>query len=386
MQSESFLALLDQIYDTVLDPARWPSTLTSVSDHIGASFMSVVPYSDPSAIFMSKGGEHAMAGYTEHWFALDTMVKVGIRNKHRRDLLCDWSSIGLETIERDSYYQEFRRDVGLGYCIGSSFEAYPGDFRALGINLPLGRSALEQQELDKIDTILRHLARAITISSRTQNLQVTLPAFSEVLDRIRCGAAIVDATGRIASANQALRDFAPEGLDITSGKIQCAWAGSQATLDRLIQNATCGLSTKSAMDFALIARPCGRKPLMARAVPLSRQAAEGIWRKHPSERQALLLVVDLAAEANASCEQALKQLGLTAAEARVANLIGSGHSTRQTAAQLGTTEGTVRKPTETGLREDGAHAPVGSGSRDQPDLSDLASLRHSGSLLSTPMI
>ena len=342
MQSDYFLTLLDRIYDTVLAPERWPDTLTSVSAYIGASFMSVVPYNDPSLIFMSKGGEHAMAGYTDHWHGLDTMVKVGIQNKHRRDLICDWSSIGIEIINKDSYYQEFRRDVGIGFCLGSTFEAYPGDFRALGINLPLGRKTLDDDDLEKIDTILRHLARALKISSRAQDLPTALPVFSELLDRIRCGAAIVDSSGRVVVANRILRDFGVDGLMISLGKIRCARPACQAKLDRLIQNTISGLHAKEDSDFALIARPSGRQPYMARVMPLSRHAAEGIWGRLPDWKQALVLVVDLASDATACCEKALRKLGLTGAEAKVAALVGSGLSPRQAAIQLGTTEGTVR--------------------------------------------
>ena len=338
----SIVALLDRIYDAALDPAQWPETLTLVSEYIGASFMSVVPYDDPASIFMSKGGEHAMAGYTEHWFALDTMVKVGIRHKHSRRLICDWSSIGLETIEKDSYYQDFRREVGIGYCLGTTFEAFPNDFRALGINLPLGRKPLDPQDLEDIEGLLGHLARSMTISSRTMDMQATLPAFRDVLDRIRCGAAIVDASGRVIVANQALRDMSGEGLRIVSNRIACGLPECQARLDRLVLNSFDRGSIKKSPDYASIRRPSGRRPFMARVAPLSDQSAEGIWRTIPSRRQSLLLIVDLANEETFIREIALRALGLTVAEAKVAALVGGGLSPRQAAVRLGSTEGTVR--------------------------------------------
>ncbi len=333
--------LLQQIYDTALMPSRWPDTLTVVSTYIGASFMSVVPYNDPSLIFMSKGGETAMQGYTEHWYKLDAMVEIGVSNKQYKGLLCDWSSIGHDAIERNPYYQEFRKDVGIGFCIGSTFEAYPGDFRGLGINLPLGVGPLDSNRLEQIDDILRHLARAITISSRTACL-TSLPGFAETLERIQCGAAVIDVIGRVIIANQAFVNFGADGIDFSSGRIRCARPPCQKGLDHLLASTIAKDASKYGIDFALIQRPSGKMPFMARAVPLSNQSTEAIWGKPAPIRQALLLVVDLAAEADASSEIAFRKVGLTAAESKVAALIGGGLSPRQVAEHLRHTEGTVR--------------------------------------------
>jgi DNA-binding CsgD family transcriptional regulator len=81
---------------------------------------------------------------------------------------------------------------------------------------------------------------------------------------------------------------------------------------------------------------------MARAIPLSHDKIEGLWRRSLPHRKALLLVVDLDAEALTASENALRLLGLTPAEARVAALVGCGRSPREAAAEMGTSEGTVR--------------------------------------------
>ena len=56
----------------------------------------------------------------------------------------------------------------------------------------------------------------------------------------------------------------------------------------------------------------------------------------------MVQVLELDAAPGSGADEALRLLGLTGSEARIAALVGLGMSPREVAAQLGLTEGTVR--------------------------------------------
>ncbi|MBK8084165.1 MAG: helix-turn-helix transcriptional regulator [Devosia sp.] len=62
----------------------------------------------------------------------------------------------------------------------------------------------------------------------------------------------------------------------------------------------------------------------------------------PGEGSVLLLVTDLELPLERDAVGALQLLGLSPAEARIADLVGSGHPPKEAARRLGNTEGTVR--------------------------------------------
>ena len=341
MQTEALLALIEEIYESAVDPVRWMGTLTRVSEALGCRFMSIVPYADPDEIIMSKGAETAMEGYRGHWSRHDTMVKVGIRNRHFTGLVCDWSAIGIAEMARDPYYQEYRRDNDLGHCIGSTFQPVEGEFTAIGLNYGYGEAPLEPIALRQVETVLRHMTRALKVSARMPDRDRDRQTLVETIARVQCAAAILDHDARLLLVNAAFERLADDGLRVVDGRLRCADRNSQRGLERTIRGGD-PLREDDRGGIAFIARPSGRRALMSRAVRLAREGTIGLSTAPRSGARKLLLVVDLDAESVVTSEVALRSLGLTVAEARVAAMVGGGRSSRETAASLGVTEGTVR--------------------------------------------
>lgn len=148
-------------------------------------------------------------------------------------------------------------------------------------------------------------------------------------------AILVDANGRVSVMNREAEILLGDGIIVRQGQLKSTLASEQPSLDRVIAAATNeGVGYLVQLDPIAVTRTVGR-PLIIEAIPID-PAVTGA----PA---ALLFVNDPAREtAMGSRAPALRLFGLTAAEARVAELVGSGLSPREAAQRLENSENTVR--------------------------------------------
>lgn len=160
--------------------------------------------------------------------------------------------------------------------------------------------------------------------------QVTvLDAFS----RIGRAAILVSADGAISAMTPRAGLLLGDGIVAHAGGVRATYAADQVALDRLIQFATAGgVNAEQLTPIAL--RRQGGQSLIVEALPAGSAATGRI--------SALLLLNDPARPATGNSAAALQLLGLTPAESRVAELVGSGKSPREAADELELTLNTVR--------------------------------------------
>jgi DNA-binding CsgD family transcriptional regulator len=106
-----------------------------------------------------------------------------------------------------------------------------------------------------------------------------------------------------------------------------------------------------------LSRPSGAPPLLVLPVPLP-PPAFALWEMREQAR-VLVLIVDPSAPSRAAASAIQTTFGLTAAEARVAVLIGSGLSGPATAAMLGISPSTVKTHLKRCFEKTGVHSQVG---------------------------
>jgi DNA-binding CsgD family transcriptional regulator len=106
-----------------------------------------------------------------------------------------------------------------------------------------------------------------------------------------------------------------------------------------------------------LTRPSGAAPLLVLPVPLP-PPAFALWEMLEQAR-VLVLIVDPSAPSRAAASAIQTTFDLTAAEARVAVLIGSGLSGPATAAVLGISPSTVKTHLKRCFEKTGVHSQVG---------------------------
>jgi DNA-binding CsgD family transcriptional regulator len=110
----------------------------------------------------------------------------------------------------------------------------------------------------------------------------------------------------------------------------------------LISSAQLGADATSLGPIAL-PRPSGKMPLLLQAIPFRRSERDGIDRLVFGLLSVLVILVDPEQEHEPSPIDALRLIGLTLAEARIAELVGSGRSRKEAADLLGISEWTARE-------------------------------------------
>jgi DNA-binding CsgD family transcriptional regulator len=141
-------------------------------------------------------------------------------------------------------------------------------------------------------------------------------------------------------ANAAAERLMGDGLCISRRQLCAASAAHQPALDRLIGSAQLGAD---ALGPLALPRPSGRLPLLLQAMPFRRSDAGGVDGLLFGLPSVLVMIVDPEQEQEHGPIAALRLLGLTQAEARVAALVGAGHSRKEAAEALGISEWTARE-------------------------------------------
>ena len=328
---------MEKIYEAALDPGQWGDVLTSVAKYLGCPIVSIVPLYHPARAFFSTGMESGAQPYAEYWWEKDSITHTALRKK-AQGLVCDWDLLSWERIASDPFYQEFRRSLGIGHCCAFVSEIDPGALYGMGAHFDLGHIPSDAK-LEMIQLVAKHVNRAAAIQERTSTAAANAKV-DRLLAVLDCAAALVDDTGRILNRNTALRVGEGDGFRIVGGRLTCSRVEDQVALDKMIGNVRAG-SDHAAPAFILIARPSGRRPFLVRIMPLNEARFEIVG--SAARRQSLVLIVDLESDHLKRPDAALRQLGLSPTEARVAALVGSGYAPQQAALLQGVSEETVRK-------------------------------------------
>lgn len=150
--------------------------------------------------------------------------------------------------------------------------------------------------------------------------------------RVGRAAIIVSASGEVRNMSAGAREKLGDGLSLSAGRLRVARAEDQRELDRQIATATLAVHGDAPAPIRITRSSSG--PLILEVFAIG-AAATGL----PA---ALILINDPAIPTARNPGPALQLLGLTAAEARIAEHVGSGLSPRQTAEKIDNAEGTVR--------------------------------------------
>lgn len=151
-----------------------------------------------------------------------------------------------------------------------------------------------------------------------------------LIGRLSRPAMLVTDEGRVIHCNDAAKDMLGDGVEISRGHLR----GSMKAGTSALRAALAGSEGQPRNNEAplVLERPSGLAPLLLTAIHIEGRP------KH----QVLLIFNDPSEGPKRDTQPALRLLGLTPAEARVAALVGSGLPPRDVARLLGNTEAAVR--------------------------------------------
>jgi DNA-binding CsgD family transcriptional regulator len=334
------LQAIEQLYEASLLPARWPAALETLASACGAVGATVfrLPTAAERALTTDNLAEVTDA-YATTWWAYDSRARGMASLSATTRPLTDADLLNREERSRDPFYQEFLRAYGLGDFAVVTTASFSGT--RLAVTIERGSGPFEQSELDTFALVSRHAAQAAATAARLQVTERFATDLAHAADHVATGLVFIDSEGRVSFVNDLGRSMLGDGLEIVDEYLKAAAPADQRNLDRLIAAMLPGSSVPSSKSL-FISRPSGKNPIVVQGQPIGSRTNLPLEQLGVSGSGGLLLIHDLAADQPRSVAHELQRMGLSRAQARVAELVGQGHSVREAAMRLGIVESTAR--------------------------------------------
>lgn len=340
---DPFLDAVGAFYDAATEPRLFPSALQNVMHLIGAdtSYSSIQIVEQPLATLAYKevGGSDVIALYERSFASQDVWVGALASSKQGRvHLLQDLVSPA--SLQRTSFFGDFLRPhfnilhaMAIVLPVGRDATVMLG-FHRIATHVPFGG-----EEQNHLQAISRHLARALHLHRRftewCANSDVAL-----ALDRLQTAIVVVDIHQHIAFENSAARQLLAFADGVTARNNRLVVADSDAA-NALAAALAAASSGKIGADGKLSVRiPMRRSPrgILASVFPIGSAASQ--W---PSgDRAALVVLIEPGRRIQPTPEETCTLFGLSAAESRLALLLGEGVRLEAAAQLLSISRNTAR--------------------------------------------
>lgn len=339
-RSVEVLETIELLYRAAVEPQLWPEALHQLALTVGGMGTAMIPITpgDATGLIVSPALLEAKEEYDRVWAPLDSRVSRIHARKLSDGVCCEPQLFTEEEIRRDVFRQEFARPYGMGSFAAHLVAPVPGQVIAFSVMRASKRGEFETGELNDLDLLGRHAARALIVSTRLQAAAKLEHALAEALERLDCGALVVDRALTVLLANAAAGALTGDGLSLSQRKLQASHRQDQGALDRLLQSAIVSAPSATNLEAVALRRPSGRRPLIVQAIPLARHSAESAFLLGAA---AIVIVIDPERQRRGDTTDALRLFGLTPAQARLASLIGEGHSRADAAEALAVSQSTV---------------------------------------------
>lgn len=328
----------DAFDDVGAAPELWASALQAVTTAFGGlagGIRSELPTGAVSQVWWGLPDDFERK-YLDHYHRLDPWMPTARALPVGR-CVPSQSLVADAVLNASEFYQDFLRPRGLREIVGGIVERTPdGGITTFAVMRADGECAFDQDDATRLEHFLPRIRQALWIDRRLSELESA---------RLGNGVAtfVLDANRAVAAANSIAAELLSAGDAVVEvgGRLQAVCPLSESALSRALHDAwQPGLGGFRPRPVA-IRRPSG-PALIACVSRLTERVSSA---RIGGPRPGLLVVihdpfepVDLD-----PVEARLRSLyQLTAAEARVAALVGSGHSPAETAARLRITTGTTR--------------------------------------------
>jgi DNA-binding CsgD family transcriptional regulator len=350
--SKQLEGMTDAIYEAALEPGAWGEVMRHMRTFFDTTAETFYVL-DPSN---SRVHEVHLAGVTSRWvecfneayFSGDNPWMQLSENLHRPGIVRTNERLAhltrdAEVLYRSQYYNDWMRPQDFRYSLGNTLLREPGLIANVTLFRPAGMRTYSAQDVDTFERLSRHMTRALRVSiqmGRHGGEQVL-----HILERMNQAALVLDPGGAILFANSAAEGLLREhdGLASRQGFLVAGCAHEQPVLAAWLAGAaapheTNGAEHPSTVILQRAPNKGSRPPLTLSMLPLTSGRAGYRF----GQRAMLLLVSERTLLQPAQQELLRAHFGFTAAEARLARTLASGHTLRAAAARSNISYGTAR--------------------------------------------
>lgn len=338
-------AAVASIYSLAAEPGRIGEILDGFADVLGGKGLLMGPLAratsaDCSLVtYASPVFHEALPAYLDHYVALNPRKNWLTATGAGDIVFSDHDFIDDTAIGRHAFYNDFLLPHENLYSLNRVSSRLGG--RRLWISVQYGHRAPapERWQREIFSILSDHLVQALDLYGRLRALR---PEDGEVLEQFDCPALILSATGRILRLNGLADRFADPRIGFARGRVTASAPGDAVRLDRLLAGVRLRSTGGSAPDVIALTGDGTRMPLLVKASPYRTSEFEHRLGDLVDDLPQTLLLVHSDQPSGRSAVAALRTLGLTPAEARVADLVAAGRSPEEAADDLGIALSTAR--------------------------------------------
>lgn len=327
--------LIDRIYEAAFVPERWRDVLDEIACHSGSETGALLIYRDEerprwraSEKIDAILGDYCTSDAWQRSELTPYMLAVP-----PAAFFYDADYFPTEVLERD-FMREPLRALGLGNQLGALIAMPSGENVVLTFERRLGVARPSKRDMDMVNGLRPHLARAGMIAARLglERAQATVSALSA----LGLPAAVLSSAGRLLATNHLFDDMDRLFLPVAFGSVAIAGASANKLFQQTIAAA------RSAREPVVRSIPVkavdDRTATVIHVLPL-RRSAQDIF----SGADIIVAATEIGAGVNVPAPKILSALfDLTPAEARLATALAAGQSLTQIAHDMNIQFGSAR--------------------------------------------
>lgn len=336
---------IETIYASIIHADLLPECYDSIANLLGGIGTVLIPV-ETSPLFAPYVSGNLVAShieYREKWWWRDPGVEAARRMEKPLGVYATEDVVDAETMRTHPFYTDFGPRYGFRYFLSMTIAPLPGVYLILSVQRRADAGLVSDEER-RIASILRdHLVRSMFLRYQVEHLNQMAAAIFEKLEHSANGMALINADGHAVYTNEAMKRLEASGLRVAERRIMLETSASQKALDALLVSCR----TRQALPEGATQRVAtlatrGNLPLIARCSAFSLPAPVEKGLLNDLRDFTILTIVDPNIDPQAPPLEELQALGLTARQALMASLVGTGSRPQDIAERLGISKETVR--------------------------------------------
>jgi len=323
--------------EAVVDPAAWPSVMEDLSRAIRAEGAALLQ-SDVRTPDVPRTAaiSDLIDGYFRYgWHKRDVRAARGVPLvMSGQPVVIDQDILSPDEMRKDAFYNECTVPHGFQWWAVIGFSAGRAHW-GLAFQRTINQGPFELEDKRILAQISRRLSEAATLSKAVSRSVLTGTA--NALDLVQQPAMIVDRLGFVLDTNAAAEGLFDSEIRVRNRRLCVADKHARAQFEHFVDAIRVASDTDPLPPGPIVVQRQTKPPVLIRILPI-----EAAARSPFLGARALLMLLDFGRRRRPHPGLLAPAFGLTAAEAKLASLIGAGESIERAAERLGIAPLTAR--------------------------------------------
>jgi DNA-binding CsgD family transcriptional regulator len=335
--------LVELIYGSVFDAARWQLVLDQFVSAVGAQYGALVSFEhdrpDAPLIHVWSGWKAEDVALFAARYAANDPWRIHAYKRPEGFVGPDTDLCSREELESSESYRKFLEPRGAVHGFGGAILNGPAGQSIITAARSAEDGPFGEAELELLRRLMPHLRQAVLLHARFGSLRAQVSTFRRHLDRYSCALVLTDRALRPLFANASARELAArtDGLNIEQGRLTLMPPRLNAKLKEVVEKLSSGRDRD--LHRIDIPRPAGGAALRLLVMQVPESGTLPLGASVPS---VALMIIDTEFRPALDPEVLRHAFALTPAESRVAAKLGNGKSIDEIAVETGTSTETVR--------------------------------------------